>query len=49
MNSGTNRVQRRLDVRRFNAPDSPLFVFLISTRAGGLGLNLGMYSILKFL
>jgi hypothetical protein len=36
----TNRVQRRLDVRRFNAPNSHLFIFLISTRAGGLGLNL---------
>ncbi|CAO3640243.1 unnamed protein product [Cunninghamella blakesleeana] len=24
----------------FNAPDSPYFVFLLSTRAGGLGLNL---------
>ena len=36
----TNRVQRRLDVRRFNAPKSNLFIFLISTRAGGLGLNL---------
>ncbi len=36
----TNRVKRRLDVRRFNAPRSPLFIFLISTRAGGLGLNL---------
>jgi SWI/SNF-related matrix-associated actin-dependent regulator of chromatin subfamily A member 5 len=36
----TNRVKRRLDVRRFNAPNSPLFIFLISTRAGGLGLNL---------
>ncbi len=36
----TNRVQRRLDVRRFNSPNSQLFIFLISTRAGGLGLNL---------
>ena len=36
----TNRVKRRLDCRRFNAPRSPLFIFLISTRAGGLGLNL---------
>merc|ERR1711871_1009659 len=36
----TNRVQRRLDVRRYNAFNSPIFVFLISTRAGGLGLNL---------
>lgn len=25
---------------RFNAPDSPYFVFVLSTRAGGLGLNL---------
>ena len=24
----------------FNAPDSPYFVFMLSTRAGGLGLNL---------
>lgn len=24
----------------FNAPDSPYFLFLLSTRAGGLGLNL---------
>lgn len=36
----TNRVKRRLDVRRFNAKNSHLFIFLISTRAGGLGLNL---------
>jgi SWI/SNF-related matrix-associated actin-dependent regulator of chromatin subfamily A member 5 len=40
LDGNTNRVQRRLDVRRFNAPNSPLFIFLISTRAGGLGLNL---------
>lgn len=36
----TNRVKRRLDVRRFNSPNSNIFIFLISTRAGGLGLNL---------
>jgi SWI/SNF-related matrix-associated actin-dependent regulator of chromatin subfamily A protein 2/4 len=24
----------------FNAPDSPVFIFLLSTRAGGMGLNL---------
>ena len=29
-----------LPAGRFNAPNSPLFIFLISTRAGGLGLNL---------
>lgn len=27
-------------LKTFNAPDSPYFVFLLSTRAGGLGLNL---------
>ncbi|KAL6532322.1 putative ATP-dependent DNA helicase chr12 [Orobanche gracilis] len=27
-------------LRQFNAPDSPYFIFLLSTRAGGLGLNL---------
>lgn len=27
-------------LREFNAPDSPYFLFLLSTRAGGLGLNL---------
>lgn len=36
----TNRVKRRLDCRRFNSTNSNLFIFLISTRAGGLGLNL---------
>ena len=25
---------------QFNAPDSPFFVFLLSTRAGGMGINL---------
>ena len=27
-------------LKAFNAEDSPYFVFLLSTRAGGLGLNL---------
>lgn len=27
-------------MERFNAPNSPYFVFVLSTRAGGLGLNL---------
>eukprot|EP00850_Spirogloea_muscicola_P004476 SM000019S05020 [mRNA] locus=s19:556386:566850:+ [translate_table: standard] len=35
--SGTER-QVRID--RFNAPDSTRFCFLLSTRAGGLGINL---------
>ena len=40
LDGNTNRVQRRLDMRRFNAPHSNLFIFLISTRAGGVGINL---------
>jgi hypothetical protein len=35
-----NRVQRQVDINSFNAPGSPLFLFLMSTRAGGLGVNL---------
>jgi hypothetical protein len=29
-----------MDVRAFNAPDSPINVYLISTNAGGQGINL---------
>ncbi|KAL1954653.1 hypothetical protein VTO42DRAFT_847 [Malbranchea cinnamomea] len=32
--------QRRLAIEQFNAPDSSDFAFLLSTRAGGLGINL---------
>ena len=35
---GSLQKQRRID--EFNAPDSPLFAFLLSTRAGGVGINL---------
>jgi chromodomain-helicase-DNA-binding protein 1 len=31
---------RRQRIEHFNAPDSPDFCFLLSTRAGGLGINL---------
>jgi chromodomain-helicase-DNA-binding protein 1 len=31
---------RRKAIEHFNAPGSPDFVFLLSTRAGGLGINL---------
>lgn len=36
----TNRVQRQIDINRYNAPNSHLFAFIMSTRAGGLGVNL---------
>jgi chromodomain-helicase-DNA-binding protein 4 len=35
---GSLEKQKRID--HFNAPDSPLFAFLLSTRAGGVGINL---------
>ena len=40
LDGATNRIRRELDVRSFNAPGSPLFLYLISTRAGGMGINL---------
>jgi len=35
---GSMEKQKRID--EFNAPDSPLFALLLSTRAGGVGINL---------
>ena len=32
--------QRKKSIQHFNAPGSPDFAFLLSTRAGGLGINL---------
>lgn len=38
---GSTKADERADLLKlFNAPDSPYFVFILSTRAGGLGLNL---------
>ena len=38
---GTTKAEERGDLlKRFNAPESEFFLFLLSTRAGGLGLNL---------
>ena len=36
----TNKIQRELDLRDFNAPHSRYNIYLISTRAGGIGINL---------
>ena len=36
----TNRILREIDVRKFNAPGSEVFIYLISTKAGGVGINL---------
>ena len=40
LTGATNRVRRVVNVRAFNEPSSPLFIFLMTTRAGGLGINL---------
>lgn len=38
---GTTKAEDRGDLlKKFNSPDSDYFIFLLSTRAGGLGLNL---------
>ncbi|KAL9186892.1 hypothetical protein ACHAXT_010612 [Thalassiosira profunda] len=37
---GTPRAQRNHIINQFNAPNSDTFIFLMSTRSGGLGLNL---------
>ncbi|KAL8162672.1 hypothetical protein V2J09_014161 [Rumex salicifolius] len=38
---GSSKTEERGSLLKlFNAPDSPYFMFLLSTRAGGLGLNL---------
>ncbi|CAL5347182.1 unnamed protein product [Camellia sinensis] len=40
LDGSTKTEERGTLLKRFNAPDSPFFMFLLSTRAGGLGLNL---------
>lgn len=39
LDGSTNLMVREIGVRAFNAPDSQVFIYLISTRAGGVGLN----------
>jgi len=40
LDGSTNRVQRYVDIHEFNKKDSPYFCFIMSTRAGGMGINL---------
>ena len=40
LDGSTKTEERGTKLKQFNAPDSPYFMFLLSTRAGGLGLNL---------
>lgn len=40
LDGGVPSAQRKISIDHFNAPDSKDFAFLLSTRAGGLGINL---------
>lgn len=40
IDGNTDYEQRESSIEAFNAPDSDKFIFLLSTRAGGLGINL---------
>lgn len=40
LDGGTNRIQRMIDLETFNRPGSDVFVYILATRAGGLGVNL---------
>ncbi|KAL2043689.1 hypothetical protein ABVK25_012527 [Lepraria finkii] len=40
LDGNINSLQNRSELTEFNAPESPLFAFLLSTRAGGVGINL---------
>ncbi|KAI8470648.1 MAG: P-loop containing nucleoside triphosphate hydrolase protein [Monoraphidium minutum] len=40
LDGSTNRIQRMINIEEFNKPGSEVFVFMLTTRAGGLGVNL---------
>lgn len=40
LDGSTHQIERESNVDRFNHKSSDIFIFLLSTRAGGLGLNL---------
>jgi ATP-dependent helicase STH1/SNF2 len=40
LDGSTAHAEREAQMKAFNAPGSPYFLFLLSTRAGGLGINL---------
>lgn len=37
---GTKQAQRQKNMDEFNRADSDVFIFILSTRAGGVGINL---------
>ena len=40
LDGDVQQAQRQKSLDAFNAPDSDYFVFLLTTRAGGVGINL---------
>ncbi|POS83971.1 hypothetical protein EPUL_003616 [Erysiphe pulchra] len=40
LDGNVNSMEKQKRIDAFNAPNSPLFAFLLSTRAGGVGINL---------
>ncbi|KAG1680939.1 hypothetical protein FOA52_009898 [Chlamydomonas sp. UWO 241] len=40
LDGSTNRIQRMIDIEMFNKKGSELFIYILCTRAGGLGVNL---------
>jgi SWI/SNF-related matrix-associated actin-dependent regulator of chromatin subfamily A member 5 len=40
LDSSVSRLQRAIDIAEFNRPGSRVGVFMLSTRAGALGVNL---------
>lgn len=40
LDGSTSAEVRTESLIKYNAPDSPYFIFMLSTKAGGLGLNL---------
>ncbi|GIL63033.1 hypothetical protein Vafri_17166 [Volvox africanus] len=40
LDGSTNRIQRMIDMEQFNLPGSNIFIYILCTRAGGLGVNL---------
>ena len=45
LDGSTPHEERQDSIDAFNAPDSDIFLFMLSTRAGGLGINLATANI----
>ena len=45
LDGSTAHEERQKSIDAFNAPGSDIFIFMLSTRAGGLGINLATANI----